>query len=159
MFRHIDQYSDLLKTLETDDERLKHTIDFLSQCRRHYHWVGIYLLERNGVFLSLYPYYIGRPTSHVRIPVEKGICGAAVREGSTIIVDDVREDDRYIACSLETRSEIVVPIYKQGKIIGEIDIDSDELQAFTDEDRKFLERVADLLGNELELESFDDLPL
>ena|SRR5579862_1638792 len=114
--------------------------------RRHYHWVGIYLLQ--GEELVLGP-YAGRPTIHTRIPLDQGICGAAASTGKTLIVDDVNSDPRYLACSLETRSEIVVPIKRDGKILGEIDIDSDQPAAFTPEDRELLEGLADLLATVL----------
>jgi GAF domain-containing protein len=90
--------------------------------------------------LVLGPYH-GAPREHARIPVSEGICGAAVAQGETVIIDDVSEDPRYLACSIETRSEIVVPIRADGKIVGEIDIDSHTLNAFGAEDRIFL-RIA-----------------
>lgn len=126
---------------------LREAIDGIRKLRSVYHWVGIYLLTPDGESLTLFPYYHGRPTPHVHIPVDQGICGAAVRENRTLIVDDVNQDPRYLACSLETRSEIVVPIRTpEGDLVGEIDIDSDRLAAFTDQDREALERVAEVLG-------------
>ncbi|MBU0690362.1 GAF domain-containing protein, partial [bacterium] len=87
-------------------------------------------------------------TEHTRIPVSEGICGAAIREGKTVIVDDVQKDDRYLACFLNTRAEIVVPIFdKKNRLIGEIDIDSKTVGAFTDEDRQFLEALAKHVGS------------
>ena len=99
--------------------------------------------------LVLGPFH-GAPTEHVSIPVTEGICGAAVAQGETVIVDDVSTDSRYLACSLETRSEIIVPIRANGKIVGEIDIDSHALNAFSAEDRSFLENCAEVLGQFLE---------
>jgi GAF domain-containing protein len=126
---------------------LRVAIDGIRDLRPVYHWVGIYLLDSDGQSLSLFPYYHGRPTPHVHIPVDQGICGAAVRENRTLIVDDVNQDPRYLACSLETRSEIVVPIRTpEGDLVGEIDIDSDVLAAFTHQDREALESVAEVLG-------------
>ena len=83
----------------------------LADSAEHYHWVGVYLLEGDTLVLHT---QVGAPTPHVRIPVSQGLCGAAVRERRTIVVDDVREDPRYLACSLATRSEIVVPIVTPG---------------------------------------------
>jgi GAF domain-containing protein len=124
---------------------LKDQINRIKAHRERYHWVGIYI-KRDDV-LELYPYYIGRPTPHVRIPISEGICGAAVREGITINVPDVNSDPRYLACSVFTRSEIVVPIYnKKGEIVGEIDIDSDRPGAFDEDDRVFLEGIAKEIG-------------
>lgn len=119
------------------------TVRLLSRERPHYNWVGIYLLE--GDTLVLGP-YVGKPTPHTRIPLNQGICGAAASSGKTLIVDDVNSDPRYLACSLETRSEIVVPIAREGRVLGEIDIDSDTPAAFTEDDRRLLESLAEILA-------------
>lgn len=110
----------------------------------HYDWVGIYNRASENE-LALGP-FLGKPSPHTKIPIDSGICGAAVREEATIIVDDVNADPRYLACSLETKSEIVVPIFKGGRVVGEIDIDSHTPAAFTDSDRQFLEQVAEILA-------------
>lgn len=116
----------------------------------YYNWVGFYMLDpEDENVLVLGPYH-GAPTEHVRIPVTEGICGAAVAQGETVIVEDVAADLRYLACSLETRSEIVVPMRARGKIVGEIDIDSHTLNAFGPDDRRFLEDCAEILGRFLE---------
>jgi GAF domain-containing protein len=125
---------------------LAETVDLLQRGRPHYTWVGVYLLE--GEELVLGP-FVGKPTPHTRIPLNKGICGAAASSGKTLIVDDVHADPRYLACSLETRSEIVVPIVRAGRVLGEIDIDSDAPAAFTEEDRRLLEAVAEILATKL----------
>jgi L-methionine (R)-S-oxide reductase len=105
----------------------------------HYTWAGIYVLE--GDELVLGP-YLGKPSPHTRIPLHRGICGAAASEKATIVVDDVNSDPRYLACSIETKSEIVVPILRGEQVFGEIDIDSDRPAAFTGTDRTLLEAVA-----------------
>ena len=92
-----------------------------------YSWVGIYLLDGNELVLGPFE---GKPSPHTRIPLGRGICGAAAAEKATIIVDDVNADPRYLACSIETKSEIVVPIMEGTEVLGEIDIDSDRLAAF-----------------------------
>lgn len=112
----------------------------------HYTWVGIYLLE--GDELVLGP-FLGKPSPHTRIPVGSGICGAAASEKDTIVVDDVNADPRYLACSIETQSEIVVPIMRGADVLGEIDIDSDARAAFGQGDRVLLQRVAALLAEKL----------
>ena len=109
----------------------------------HYHWVGIYLLE--GEELRLGP-YAGAPSPHARIPLGQGICGAAARSARSIIVPDVHADQRYLACSLATRSEIVVPILDGAEVLGEIDIDSDQPNAFNEHDQALLERAASLIA-------------
>jgi L-methionine (R)-S-oxide reductase len=112
----------------------------------HYTWAGIYLLD--GDELVLGP-YLGKPSPHTRIPLGRGICGAAATAKATIVVDDVNSDPRYLACSIETKSEIVVPIVRDGAVLGEIDIDSDQPAAFSDDDRQLLERVAAVLAEKL----------
>lgn len=126
------------------DEVLRKAVDILAERLDHYSWIGIYLVE--GDDLVLVPWQGPEATEHVRIPIGQGICGAAAASGRTEIVDDVNADNRYLACFVSTRSEIVVPISFEGKVVGEIDIDSDEPSAFTDADRTFLERVALLLS-------------
>jgi GAF domain-containing protein len=115
-----------------------------------YNWAGFYMLDpRDEEVLVLGPFW-GARTEHVRIPVSEGICGAAVAQGETVIVEDVAADPRYLACSLETKSEIVVPIRARGRIVGEIDIDSHTLDAFGAEDRRFLEQCAEIIAEYLE---------
>ena len=119
---------------------LRRIVDVLHDRFDHYSWVGIYLVE--GEELVLGPWRGPQATEHVRIPVGAGICGAAAASGQTELVDDVASDPRYLACFPSTRSEIVVPIVYEGRVVGEIDIDSDRTAAFTEADRRFLERVA-----------------
>ena len=111
-----------------------------------YSWVGIYLLDGNELVLGP---FVGKPSPHTRIPLGRGICGAAAVEKQTIIVDDVTTDKRYLACSAETRSEIVVPIMRGDEVLGEIDVDSDRAAAFAAKDRALLESVAGLLADRL----------
>jgi L-methionine (R)-S-oxide reductase len=122
------------------------TVRLLKDAVPYYSWVGIYLLD--GDELVLGP-FVGKPSPHTRIPLGNGICGAAASERATIIVDDVNADPRYLACSIETRSEIVVPIIEDDEVLGEIDIDSDAPAAFGDVDRRLLEQVAALLAESL----------
>jgi L-methionine (R)-S-oxide reductase len=111
-----------------------------------YSWVGIYLLDGNELVLGP---FLGKPSPHTRIPLGRGICGAAATEKQTIIVDDVNADPRYLACSIETKSEIVAPIMFDGVVLGEIDIDSDKHAAFGDRDRQLVEAVAAMLAPRL----------
>jgi L-methionine (R)-S-oxide reductase len=116
-----------------------------------YNWVGFYMLEpgANPPMLVLGDYQ-GAMTPHTRIPLNEGICGAAASTGKTVIVDDVKLDPRYLACSLETKSEIVVPIFVHGQVTGELDIDSHFPAAFVGEDRELVEYCAQLVGKKLE---------
>lgn len=120
------------------DDVLRRAIALLAE-RDGYDWTGVYLLE--GDTLVLGP-YVGKPTEHTRIPVGRGVCGTAVAERHDIVVDDVTKLDNYLACSLETRSEIVVLIRRGDRIFGQIDVDSDRTRAFGDDDRRLLLRVA-----------------
>jgi L-methionine (R)-S-oxide reductase len=112
----------------------------------HYDWVGIYWLDVDANELVLGPWLGPEATEHTRIPVGIGICGAAAASGQTVIVDDVDADPRYLACFSTTRSEIVVPIFADGHVIGEIDIDGSDLAAYDETDARFLEEVAALLA-------------
>jgi len=123
---------------------LSEVVDALHDGHEHYSWIGIYLVERDDLVLG--PWKGPEATEHVRIPVGQGICGAAAATGETEIVDDVNADPRYLACFPSTRSEIVVPISHEGRVVGEIDIDSDRPAAFTEDDRVFLEHVAQLVA-------------
>ena len=112
-----------------------------------FNWVGYYFIKDSRLHVGP---YLGKPTPHTIIDLNKGVCGAAVREGQTIVVDDVNADARYLACSLETRSEIVIPIQARGQIIGELDIDSEQLAAFGPDEQAALEAVAEIIGHFLE---------
>jgi putative methionine-R-sulfoxide reductase with GAF domain len=126
------------------DEVLRQAVAVLHDRLDHYSWVGIYLVEDGDLVLG--PWKGPHETEHVRIPIGEGVCGAAAASGQTEVVDDVNADDRYLACFPSTRSEIVVPIVYEGKVVGEIDIDSDTPAAFGEEDRALLERVAVLIS-------------
>lgn len=128
-------------------ELLEETCRILEHSVPWYDWVGVYLVEGDELVLAAWSGPAA--TEHVRIPIGQGICGAAAREGQTIIVPDVREDPRYLQCFLSTRSEIVVPIRRDGTVIGEIDIDSDRLAAFDEDDRVLLEWLAERLAERL----------
>ena len=140
----LDRIEQLAAGSSDADDLLRRVVDELHDGFEHYSWVGIYFVE--GDELVLGPWKGPQATEHVRIPVGAGICGAAAATGRTEVVDDVNADPRYLACFPSTRSEIVVPIAYEGRVVGEIDIDSDRLAAFTDGDREFLEGVAALIA-------------
>jgi len=146
-------YDDILASLKTSiaqaptpDEAMRQAVAILKHQVPDYAWVGIYLMDGNELVLGP---FLGKPSPHTRIPLNQGICGAAASHKRTIIVDDVDVDPRYLACSLETRSEIVVPIMRGTTGLGEIDIDSDKKAAFGPSDRELLESVAALLARRL----------
>jgi len=111
----------------------------------HYDWVGFYLLEEQGSKLILDAYF-GKPTEHTVIPVGKGVCGQVAESKKLKIVQDVSLEGNYIACSIDVQSEIVVPILKVDKFVGEIDIDSHSPSPFTVYDEKFLTSVCQKLS-------------
>jgi L-methionine (R)-S-oxide reductase len=126
------------------------TVRLIATRLPYYNWVGFYMLDPNDANVLVLGPFHGAPTDHVRIPVSEGICGAAVAQGKTVIVDDVSADPRYLSCSIETKSEIVVPIRVRDKVVGEIDIDSHDLSAFGRDDRTFLEECASVIGRFIE---------
>jgi L-methionine (R)-S-oxide reductase len=124
----------------------------LHQRMLKYNWVGYYMLEEipgETPVLVLGPFE-GAMTPHARIQLNQGICGAAASTGKTVIVDDVSKDPRYLPCSLETKSEIVAPVFIHGRVAGELDIDSHFPAAFGNEDRLLVEYCAALVGKHLE---------
>lgn len=136
----ISHAEDFIKTASNARSAMEGIVGLLKASVPYYDWVGIYLVADEST-LRLGPYR-GDPSPHEVIPIEKGICGAAAREKQTIVVPDVNSDPRFLACSLRTRSEIVVPIMRDGRVLGEIDIDSDTPDAFKDRDRRMLETIA-----------------
>jgi GAF domain-containing protein len=126
---------------------LEEVVKYLHDNFNQYNWVGIYLVKGDNLVLG--PWKGPSETEHTRIPIGKGICGHAATSGKTEVIPDVQADRRYLSCFVSTKSEIVVPIKKDEIIIGEIDIDSDEKDAFTEEDTVFLEKIADMLGEHI----------
>jgi len=106
----------------------------------HYNWVGFYWMDSDARMLELGA-YVGASTDHTRIPFGTGICGQVAESGEVFVVPDVHAQDNYLACSIETQSEIVVPIYKDGDLIGQLDIDSHTKGAFGPADQAKLEAV------------------
>jgi GAF domain-containing protein len=116
-----------------------------------YNWVGFYLLEPGArPPVLVLQAFVGAMTPHTRIPLNQGICGAAASSGKTIVVDDVSKDPRYLACSLETKSEIVVPVFVKGQVAGELDIDSHFAAAFGIDDQDLVQYCAEVAGKKLE---------
>jgi GAF domain-containing protein len=143
--RQLDRIRQALAAAHEPQHAMQLVVDLLT-ANAGYTWVGIYRLDGDDLVLGPYR---GKPSPHTRSPLGQGICGAAATAKATIIVDDVNSDSRYLACSLETQSEIVVPILRDGAVLGEIDIDSDRPAAFDQDDRRLLEAVADSLSERL----------
>ena len=136
------------------DQAMDAIVELLHTRLPKYNWVGFYLIEKSLAateppVLVLGPFR-GAPSPHTRIPLNQGICGAAASRGETVVVDDVNSDPRYLSCSIETKSEIVAPVFAHGEVAGELDIDSHEPAAFTPADRELVEFCAKLVGQVLE---------
>ena len=132
----------------TIESAMQQVVRLLKDAVPYYTWVGIYVVEGNELVLGP---FIGKPSPHTHIPLGRGICGAAAAEKATIIVDDVHSDPRYLACSVDTKSEIVVPIMRGNDVLGEIDIDSDRPAAFGEADKNMLESVAAMLADRIQV--------
>jgi len=151
IFDLIPDLDALARSATTSDALMKGIVALLHEKLTRYNWVGFYMLEKEADRdILVLGAFKGTMTPHTRIPLNQGICGAAAFTGKTIVVDDVNADSRYLACSLETKSEIVVPVFVHGKVAGELDIDSHFLAAFGHDDRKLCEHAAALLGKFLE---------
>jgi len=122
------------------DARLQQICDLLKAKIPHYDWVGFYFVNGDKKELKLGP-YAGEATDHTIISFGKGICGQVAVSNKNFVVPDVQAQDNYIACSITVKSEIVVPLFVNGKNIGQIDIDSNTPDPFSSEDERFLEFV------------------
>jgi GAF domain-containing protein len=125
--------------------RVDQVCHILQQEVEHYHWVGIYFAVSSRKELVLGP-FVGEPTDHIRIPFGRGICGQAADREETFIVQDVSAQDNYLSCGVKVKSEIVVPVFRDGKVLAEIDIDSHQKDCFSADDQWFLESVAQMIS-------------
>ena len=144
----------LASKTKSPQDLMSHIVRLLHDRKLKFNWVGFYMLEDGAsgkAPILVLGAFEGAMTPHTHIPLNQGICGAAASTGKTVVVDDVSKDPRYLACSIETKSEIVVPIFAGGKVRGELDIDSHFLAAFGNEDRELVEYCADLVGKCLEM--------
>jgi len=142
----VDQIRSRIESLSAEETILAETVQLIHDFSESFNWTGFYMLK--GGALEVGP-YLGPPTEHVRIKLNQGICGAAASRRETVIVDDVCSDPRFIACSISTRSEIVVPLMNGEVCLGEIDIDSDSAGNFSAEDKEMLEEIAVLVVGRL----------
>ena len=136
----------LTNSAAPDEEVLGEIIGLVHEAHPAWDWSGIYLMVDGGLVIGPFAGADEAP-EHSRIEVGDGVCGTAVAENANQIVEDVRELDNYLACSLHTRSELVVLIRDSGEIVGQFDIDSDTVWAFTEEDERLLEEVAELVAS------------
>lgn len=144
------RYRELLSQIEVFANADDNPISVLSNCAavmkvvfpKEYFWVGFYIVDGNELILGPFQ---GTPAC-TRIKYGRGVCGSAWKEGRSLVVNDVEEFPGHIACSSLSRSEIVVPLFSEGVVVGEIDIDSIELSTFNDTDRKYLEQAAEIIA-------------
>lgn len=129
-----------IESASTFENALMEICSILHDAYDTYDWVGYYMANHETKTLHLSS-YVGDETDHTVIPFGKGICGQVADSNSTLIVPDVNASDNYIACSIHVKSEIVVPLFVDGKNVGQIDIDSHHLDAFSEEDQTLLEAV------------------
>lgn len=131
----------LIASKSAREEVLQGICQLLADKVDYFDWVGFYLVDPERERQLLLGPYVGAHTDHDRIAFGQGICGQAADTEETFVIQDVRKEDNYLACSLDVRSEIVVPIFAKGKVVGELDIDSHRLAPFDDTDRNYLERI------------------
>ena len=136
------------------DAMLREAVKLIKASDSRYNFVGVYMLnpEDNELWLQN---YLGEPTDHARIPVGRGVCGTAVAEGKNQNVPDVTQVGNYLSCSPRTKSELVVLIYAGNTIVGQIDIDAREVNAFSKDDQTAIEMIAEKLGEMIERERRD----
>src|SRR5271166_3625419 len=145
------EITQIAESVSTAQELMQSMVKLLHERMLKYNWVGFYMLEPGAEPpMLVLGAFEGAMTPHTRIPLNQGICGAAASSGRTVVVDDVNNDPRYLACSLETRSEIVVPVFVHGTVVGELDIDSHFPAAFAPDDQSFVQHCAALVGAKFE---------
>ncbi|GCD76678.1 GAF domain containing protein [Thermaurantimonas aggregans] len=144
-----NRISALLDSENTAEERLLEVCKVINSSLPHMDWVGFYFMNDEKQVLELGP-FVGEPTDHTVIPYGRGICGQVAVSGTTLNVADVSQSDNYLACSLATKSEIVIPLNDgAGKLIGQLDIDSHVLNRFDDETSAFLEEICQLISQKV----------
>ena len=143
------QVEDIIKRNSiSTDERLLAICNLLEENVPYYNWVGFYFKNGDKNELKLGP-YVGEPTDHTIIPFGKGICGQVAVSNENFVVADVQSQDNYIACNIDVKSEIVIPLFTNNNNIGQIDIDSNTANAFDKTDIRLLEQVNKLISDHI----------
>jgi len=143
----ISEVKKIVNGAQGQEEKLRQVCKLLHDRMDYYDWVGFYLVDPQKERELILGPYVGEPTDHTRIAFGQGICGQAAEREETFVIQDVSKEDNYLSCSIAVKSEIVVPVFKNGKIVGELDIDSHQLEPFTEEDREHLEKVCEVVGS------------
>jgi len=131
---------------QSRDKKLQQICELLAQKVDAFDWVGFYLVDPEADRELVLGPYVGEETDHTRIPFGKGICGQAAETNETFVVQDVSKEDNYLACSVHVEAEIVVPVKKDGKFVAELDIDSHTKDSMTEEHRKVLEEICEIVS-------------
>jgi len=145
LFQRIEKEIDSVLTEEQSPKLARKKICEILSKLSGYDWVGFYVADKEKKLLRL-DQFVGEPTEHVEIPFGKGICGQSAESESTFLVPDVSKESNYLACSLKVKSEIVIPIFKSGIFVAQLDIDSHQKNNFGTDDRKFLERICEKIS-------------
>ena len=140
-----EQVSKIIAAPINREKKLKQICVLLKEQVPAYDWVGFYMVDPEADRELVLGPYVGEPTDHVRIPFGRGICGQAAETLATFLVDDVTTEDNYLSCNVDVKSEIVVPIIKGEKLIGELDIDSHQKSGFSEYDERYLKKICELI--------------
>jgi GAF domain-containing protein len=131
---------------QSRDKKLEEICQLLADEVEVFDWVGFYLVDPDAERELILGPYVGEPTDHTRIPFGKGICGQAAETNETFVVQDVNQEDNYLACSIHVKAEIVVPVMKDGEFVAELDIDSHTKDSMTNAHREMLEEICELIA-------------
>ncbi|MDX1672608.1 MAG: GAF domain-containing protein [Balneolaceae bacterium] len=137
----------IVESDQTLEEKLQQICEQLAEEFEVFDWVGFYLVDADADRELVLGPYVGESTEHTRIPFGKGICGQAADTRETFVVQDVSEEDNYLACSPAVKAEIVVPIMKDNEVVGELDIDSHTKNSITEDHRKLLEEIGNIVAS------------
>ncbi len=132
----------------TRHEKLFAVCELLADEVDHFDWVGFYLADPDGKEELILGPFVGERTDHTRIPFGTGICGQVALSHETYVSQDVSAEDNYLACSTSVKSEIVVPILKEGRFVAQLDIDSNKKNSISEEKRELVEEICHLLASE-----------
>jgi GAF domain-containing protein len=141
-----ERIDEVLKSRADKDAKLEVVCRLLKENVPYFNWVGFYTVDKKRRDELVLGPFEGEPTEHVRIAFGKGICGQAAKLGKTFLVQDVSKETNYLSCGANVKSEIVIPIFKNGEIVGELDIDSYALSPFTKEDTIFLKKIGEMVS-------------
>lgn len=142
----VQQVGEIIDKSKKRDASLQEICDLLYREVDYFDWVGFYLVDPAKPRELVLGPFTGEPTDHVRIPFGRGICGQAAEREETFVIQDVTKETNYLSCSIRVKSEIVVPIFKNGGIIGELDIDSHQVSPFSEMDQEYLEKMCELIA-------------